>query len=55
MILEDYLILNSLYNYVGIINVQDKYSESMNFYNLKGVVKQDDFLIVMEDRNTLMH
>ena len=27
----------------------------MNLYNLKGVVGQDDFLIMMEDRNALMN
>ena len=54
-ILEDFLILNGYYSYTGIINVQDKYAENMNLYNLKGVVNQDEFLIVMEDRHTLVH
>lgn len=54
-ILEDFLILNGYYNYTGIINVQDKYAENMNLYNLKGVVNQDEFLIVMEDRHNLVH
>jgi hypothetical protein len=54
-LLEHFLVENNLNNYFGIFNIQDKYAESTNLYNLKGVGCKDDHLIILEDRNALNH
>ena len=42
-------------NYAGIINVQDKYAESDNFYHIKGIAMKDETVILLEDKNVFEH
>ena len=54
-LLENYLSESNLDNYAGIFNVQDKYTESVNLYNLKGIASKDDNILLIEDKNALQY